>query len=252
MAGKRYPPEFVRRLKAVRGKRARIVVEHILEHGYLTSEELQRDYGYEHPPRAVRDVREQGILIETFSVESSQGKTIAAYRFGEVGSLRPGKLSGRRALPKALKEALIADSGSRCAICLAEYEPRYLQVDHRVPFEVAGNSRAGQPDPAEFMLLCRSCNRAKSWSCEHCPNSSEERLPEVCRKCYLAEPDSYDRTKAGHGRQRSPGHRECDGCLSSRERPSRPRNSKISGGWESLCSRGEDQIKEEIKWMISD
>jgi len=41
------------------------------------------------------------------------------------------------------------------------------------------------------MLLCGTCNRAKSWSCEHCPNWKEERNPEICKKCYWAYPESY-------------------------------------------------------------
>lgn len=186
-----YPAEFVRRLDAVRGKRARIVVEHILEHGHITTEELQRDYGYEHPPRAVRDVREQGIPIETFRVQSSEGRRIAAYRFGDPSGVRRDQLAGRRVLPKSLKDTLIGETGAHCAICLTEYEGRYLQTDHRVPFEVAGNDVSEEPDPVEFMLLCRSCNRAKSWSCEHCPNWSEERVRLICRTCYWADPDRH-------------------------------------------------------------
>ena len=41
------------------------------------------------------------------------------------------------------------------------------------------------------MLLCRSCNRAKSWSCEHCPNWIEEKSSEVCQSCYWANPELY-------------------------------------------------------------
>jgi len=33
--------------------------------------------------------------------------------------------------------------------------------------------------------------RAKSWSCEHCTNSTQTRKPDVCRSCYWASPDSY-------------------------------------------------------------
>jgi hypothetical protein len=41
------------------------------------------------------------------------------------------------------------------------------------------------------MLVCRSCNRAKSWSCEHCPNGEVEKKPSVCQTCYWAHPDNY-------------------------------------------------------------
>jgi hypothetical protein len=41
------------------------------------------------------------------------------------------------------------------------------------------------------MLLCGSCNRAKSWSCEHCGNSLAHGGPEACAKCYWANPTDY-------------------------------------------------------------
>ena len=47
-------------------KRPRTVIGHILQHGFITSEELHSIYGYDHPPRAARDVREYGIPLETF------------------------------------------------------------------------------------------------------------------------------------------------------------------------------------------
>ena len=68
MSKKNYPPEFLELLKSVQAKRPRTVIEHILENGQITTEELKDIYGYNHPPRAIRDVREQGIPIETFRV----------------------------------------------------------------------------------------------------------------------------------------------------------------------------------------
>ena len=41
------------------------------------------------------------------------------------------------------------------------------------------------------MLVCGSCNRAKSWSCEHCGNLTEGQRLTVCRSCYWARPDRY-------------------------------------------------------------
>ena len=40
------------------------------------------------------------------------------------------------------------------------------------------------------MLLCASANRAKSWSCEHCPNW-QTKSADICRACYWAYPDGY-------------------------------------------------------------
>jgi hypothetical protein len=182
--------EIKRLLGQISNKRARIVIEHILAHGHVTTEELETKYGYNHPPRAARDVRESGIPLETFRVKDSTGRTIAAYRFGDVTQVRTGRLQGRQTFPKNFKDALYEKQGGKCAVCSGRFEERYLQVDHRVPYEVAGDTQE-EMNPEHFMLVCGSCNRAKSWSCEHCENGLNEKSPNVCLKCYWANPDNY-------------------------------------------------------------
>ena len=66
-----YPKEFLDLLESVTAKRPRTVIQHILKNGYITSEELKDVYGYNHPPRAVRDVREYGIPLVTYRVQGS-------------------------------------------------------------------------------------------------------------------------------------------------------------------------------------
>ncbi len=189
---KKLPKEFIKKCKAVSAKRPKTVIDHILKHGFITTEELKNTYGYNHPPRAARDVREEGIPLETFRVEGSDGRKIGAYRFGDPGKARFSKLSGRTAFSKALKTKLIQRDGARCAIYLEEFPERDLQIDHRVPFEVAGDNAASMNDPADYMLLSGSANRAKSWSCEHCVNWNDLKDKSICKKCYWAYPDSYD------------------------------------------------------------
>ena len=65
------------------GKRPSIVIEHILKYGSVTTEDLEKKYGYKHPPRAIRDVKELGIPIVKTSAKSSDGKTIAEYSRGQ-------------------------------------------------------------------------------------------------------------------------------------------------------------------------
>lgn len=187
---KRLSKAFLQRLSAVKGKRSRTVVDHILKHGHITTEELKDTYGYDHPPRAARDVREQGIPLETYKTVGKHGRKIAAYRFGDPAGIRGAKHAGRRVFAKAFKDELIAQYGAQCAICSCYYEHRYLQIDHRVPYEVSGDDK-GDPAPAQFMLICASCNRAKSWSCEHCPNWTSGHLRNVCESCYWASPKRY-------------------------------------------------------------
>ena len=186
------PPELLAAIKLVTAKRARTVIDHILEHGYITTEDLKSKYGYNHPPRAARDVREEGIPLETFPVEGSDGRTIAAYRFGDPSKIERHKLGGRQVFSKKLKQALFLGQGGRCGICCQPYEIRYLQVDHRIPYEVAGDQAASASQENAFLLICASCQRSKSWSCEHCANWQKHKRIEICRVCYWASPEAYE------------------------------------------------------------
>lgn len=184
------PKEFLNLLESVTAKRAKTVIDHILNHGFITTEELSDIYGYDHPPRAARDVREEGIPLVTFRVTGSHGRKIAAYRFGEPSNVKSGRSGGRQTWPKKFKESLVELHGSRCGICSTIFKPRYLQIDHRVPFEIAGDPKVGM-NVEDFMLLCGSCNRAKSWSCEHCRNWTTDHLIDVCQTCYWAVPEGH-------------------------------------------------------------
>ncbi len=185
-----WPEEFLDKLQSVTSKRARIVIDHILEHGYITTEELEKSYGYSYPPRAARDVREHGIPLETFRVRSSDGRSIAAYRFGIVADIRNGMLGGRKVFPKDLKENLCSKQEGKCAVCAGQFEQLYLQIDRRIPYEIAGDDDHLNRDIHDYLLLCAACNRAKSWSCEHCPNW-RTKSPKICAQCYWAYPQDY-------------------------------------------------------------
>lgn len=106
------PDDFVEKCKAITAKRPRTVIDHILTYGFITTEELKDKYGYNHPPRAARDVREQGIPLETFRVTGSDGRKIGAYRFGNPARARFSKLSGRTGFPGRLRPCGNAASAS--------------------------------------------------------------------------------------------------------------------------------------------
>lgn len=177
--------------RSVDAKRARTVIDHILNHGIITNEELSDLYGYDHPPRAIRDVRENGIPLITHSVTSPKtGRRMGAYTFDNVSKIKAGRVGGRKAFSKKFKQELIALYGSRDTITREPLDERYLQIDHRVPYEVAGDD-SGPLDASDFMLLDASSNRAKSWSCEHCDNFLTKRQPAICKTCFWAAPEDY-------------------------------------------------------------
>jgi len=187
----KYPKNFLNALNAVTAKRPRTVIQHILEYGYITSQELKDTYGYNHPPRAVRDVREQGIPLVTYRIDGTDGRKIAAYKFGDPADIGNtiSKSAGRTVLSKALKQALIDKYGAKCFIYYEVMNENLLQVDHRVPYEIGGEPN--EKDIEKYMLLCPSANRAKSWTCEHCENWAKKD-PLFCVNCYWAYPEDYE------------------------------------------------------------
>ena len=64
-----------------------------------------------------------------------------------------------------------------------------IVIDHRIPYEIGGDEQENAEQ--EYMPFCASCNRAKSWSCEHCPNWEGEKLENLCNTCYWTSPDEY-------------------------------------------------------------
>lgn len=196
---KKYPKAFLSKLDSVTAKRPKTVIQHILKNGFVTTEEL-KSLGYEHAPRAARDVREQGIPLETFRVKNKSGKSIAAYRFGDPSQIddKLSKVAGRTVLSKALKKALIEKYGAKCFIYLQPMEERLLQVDHRIPYEIGGEQDERNTD--YFMLLSPSANRAKSWTCEHCPNW-QQKDKNFCVTCFWAHPENYSHIAGKEQRQ---------------------------------------------------
>lgn len=191
--------KILNRLNAITDKRPSTVIQHIIKHGYITTEELASKYGYEHAPRAARDVRERGVNLVTYRVKSSDGRSIAAYKFGDPVFVdnKISKVGGRTALSQALKKALINKYGAVCFVYLQPMEERLLQIDHRVPYEIGGE----QTDNIDcYMLLSPSANRAKSWTCEHCPNWTIKDI-EFCSNCFWAHPENYSHIAGREERQ---------------------------------------------------
>ena len=192
MSRRDLPADFLEVLDAVKNKRARFVIDTILEKGFCSTEDL-KNAGYEHAPRAARDVRELGIPLVTGRVKGSDGKSIATYEFGDWEEAKRQnqlkKTGGRTQLTTKLKAALINRYGNRCHLYGEEYPERLLQPDHRIPYEIGGDP-ADMMDTDLFMLLCPSANRDKSWACEHCPNW-EKKDPTFCMTCYYAYPEKY-------------------------------------------------------------
>jgi HNH endonuclease len=177
------PQDLLARIATVTNKRARFVLDNIVKNGVVTTEEISQA-GYEHPPRAARDVRELGFSLKTIKVKHSNGRAIGAYVFGE-GEFQTGK-TGRRALSRKGRDVIIHAAGEKCQICGSKHN---LQVDHRIPYEVGGEPGLDVLQP--YQVLCGSCNRKKSWDCEHCQNWLRQKDLKICASCYWAEPITF-------------------------------------------------------------
>lgn len=199
MAKSDLPPDVLERIPNVKNVRARRLLELIVQHGEVTTEELTTQYGYNHPPRAKKDAMDLGFPIISRSVRSRNGtRNVAAYTLDPNAALKEGR-SGRQSLPKVFRDELLRLADGRCAACGAVFADRALQVDHRVPYEIAGEKPVLRVE--DFQILCGSCNRAKSWTCEKdCPNWLE-RDPSLCVTCMWGSPEAYEHIATRQRRQ---------------------------------------------------
>lgn len=172
-------------------KRAVAVLKVLLDKGSISTDEIS-ELGYNHPPRAPMDVKDAGIpLVKDMVTSEKTGRRMARYRFGDPDQIKEGRLGGRSAFPKTFKPALIKRYGSVDCITGAKLPAGVLQIDHRIPYQIAGDAGLAEHDVEEYMLLDASSQRSKSWACEHCRNM-ELRDEHCCRTCYWAFPEAYE------------------------------------------------------------
>lgn len=165
----------------------RVMRECCINNG-ISTEALKEKYGYNQPPRAARDLRELGFDVKTEYSKTSDNRRMAVYKLGELERFSP-KL-GRAVFTKKEKNDLIKKHWNRCFYCTSEFPSNALQIDHRIPYEVAGNELHKKHGIDALILVCSSCNRSKSWSCESCENFRVGDF-KVCESCYWNDPDNY-------------------------------------------------------------
>jgi hypothetical protein len=115
---------------------------------------------------------------------------MAVYRFGTAEEIRLRKASGRRGFSKAFKNKLLDHYNPEDRFSRARLDPNALTIDHRVPYEVAGD--ADNLDVADYMLIDAENQHKKRRACEKCPNTASDALdPAICGTCYWAYPENY-------------------------------------------------------------
>ena len=183
-------PEWIAAVRSLKHTaRGRKVLEHLLEHGTINLHEIEATLNEAHAPSAIRDVKDRGVPIVPTRKVMAGGKMRQEYALQPNAPLRVGMI-GRTGFSKDFKKRLLVRYGAKCLICGTEYDPRYLQPDHRIPQRIGGDEPDDQRDVDDYMPLCGPDNRAKSFECERCPNWTEMRV-EVCEGCYWAHPEDY-------------------------------------------------------------
>lgn len=167
------------------GRRARTVLETLLSSGEVSTYDLGK-LGYDQPPRGAQDLKDAGVVLKTTNGRNPEtGNRMVIYSIDYDAPIGTG-MSERRAFPKDFTRKVKELHGNKCCIYRVVYPATVLQVDHRIPFSIAGDPE--KLVVSEFMPLSPSANRSKSWACEHCPNMIEKN-PETCKSCYWAYPD---------------------------------------------------------------
>lgn len=179
-----YSDEFIDwARKQQTSKRARAALEILLTRGSVTTGDLKAA-GYDHPPRAVRDLKDSGFAIES-QIVKVEGVRMSRYTLLDSVS---EAFAQRLPIPNSFRKKLFEAHDFLCSVCGGTFPTRMLQVDHRVPFHIDGDPPS--LETKHFMPLCGSDNRAKSRSCETCVNW-ELRNPETCKTCYWHDPEDY-------------------------------------------------------------
>lgn len=173
---------FLEVLVGPMSKRARFVRDLILKQGFTTTDEVRSKYD----PMAIRDLEERGITLSRETVASATGRNQTKYAFDPTAFVT--WRASRKPLSTKEREELISTYKSTCAICKGQFSKRVLEADHRIPYDIVGNTVFEQEGLGAFQPLCPSCNTAKNHECNACPNKD----PEACRSCYWARPDKYD------------------------------------------------------------
>lgn len=155
----------------------------MLKEGAVTTKLLQEKYNLDHPPRAIRDLKDAGALVDSEFVRDGE-KSIKRYWLLDLVSSDGG--APRNPIKKVDKTRIIKAFDSCCAICGVRSDR--LQLDHRIPFAIGGDPEHWTK--ATGMPLCASDNRAKSWACEHCDNWTTKDA-EVCLTCMWCSPEDY-------------------------------------------------------------
>jgi hypothetical protein len=162
--------------------RAHLAVEFILQHGSVTTDDIQA-MGQGHPPRTIADIRDAGIKTAKTMVVVN-GRRRAQYTL--VPDTSGEDQADRKVIPKRFRDALFTEYDYRCAVCNGTFTSRELQADHRIPFRIAGD--ADDWGLTDWQPLCAADNRGKSWSCEHCENWTT-RDPAMCKSCFWCHPE---------------------------------------------------------------
>lgn len=179
--------------RIARGGKGRVVLvlQALLKRGSISTDDLAA-LGYGHPPRAIADVKDIGIPLAREMVRSERtGRRMAVYKFGDPSKIQQDRIGGRSVLPKTFKIALVQKYGSIDCITGAKLDAGVLQIDHRVPYRIAGDAGLADANVNAYMLLDGSSQRAKSWACEHCPNMLNSKSAAVCETCFWAFPERY-------------------------------------------------------------
>ena len=104
-------------------RRGKILVEHILKHGSVSTEDLESIYGLTDAAAAARDVKDAGASFAKATGKGRKtGRQMAIYTFGDPSLIRGDRFQGRKALAKGFKG--IADRQIRPQVRVVFYALR--------------------------------------------------------------------------------------------------------------------------------
>jgi hypothetical protein len=185
--------EFLDLLVSNFSKRGNFVRDTMLTKGSVTRWDM---LGAGYDPVAVCDLTSLGVTVSTKMI-SEKGKSSMEYTLNPQAFI--DRAESRMFMTPKERRRFFRSYGCKCLTCSLTLDPRSLQVDHRIPFILVGNSLVKLEGYSALKPACPSCNSTREDICRECikkRGTNHEVLE--CRTCYWAYPENYTHIAGTH------------------------------------------------------
>lgn len=179
--------------------RAKAAADLLMEKGVITKYDFEETHvPVSQAPRAIRDLKDHGIPIETLrKISVPQAKTkVNRYTLGSIDNINTSMRYGRMYDPTGMKEKLAKLHGDVCVFCGKKLTAKDRELDHKLPVNIFGDlSPVERLNPDNYQLVCRGCNRLKREATSHGAFDDQREGMDIVKQNYWYDPVQYRKNR---------------------------------------------------------